>query len=244
MRKHVLWTMLLCMFLSVSSAEGIMLDAPRNGTLYYPEGASGNEAMLVYSYQLPRASGADSCSEGIEAVYNLQEAELINFTVPVLGESLTLPASVQLTFEVTCNDSLFVSFHFITKRIQADQISEIHSAHTFARNGTKEGLIITLPNLLGLLQHQDMNDSWLETRQTERANALIRHLVEQQLVKEGISQLSAEALHDVLNYDFFPEEDFFLDADDNPVFFIQPGLVHPNDPVFIPLTMESILDAL
>ena len=48
-----------------------------------------------------------------------------------------------------------------------------------------------------------------------------------------------------LEYVFFPEEDFYLNEDGAPVFYLQPGIVDESDVLTtFPFTIEEILDEM
>jgi len=58
-------------------------------------------------------------------------------------------------------------------------------------------------------------------------------------------ELSAEMEEEILEYGFFPEEDFYLDETENPVFYLQPGFAENSDRVItFPMTIEEILDEM
>ncbi|MBQ9325680.1 MAG: hypothetical protein IJ246_07905 [Clostridia bacterium] len=229
---------LLCLSCIISPVQAE--DAALEGTLFYPSGSTPDNAILIYHYRFPCPASDDICAEGIRAQSEYAWKELSEFTVPILGESLTFPTEVTLDYVCTCDNDAYVSYRYETTTVSEDTHSVVWAAHVFARTGSKAGLIISLPDYLGLLTAEDHNDTWLENRQTEKCNRLVR-----EKMMQALSGTDLPELEDAIAWDFYPEEDFFLDADGEPVFFLQPDLFPSIDtPLTLKLTRQVLSDEL
>ena len=94
------------------------------------------------------------------------------------------------------------------------------------------------------------NEEWKQDFQTEKADTLIREMV-WDLIEENENNFDYNGLtEEALSHIFFPEEDFYLDENGDPVFYLQPGDVYyDNVPegvglITFPLALEDILDEL
>ena len=105
---------------------------------------------------------------------------------------------------------------------------------------------MALPYLLGMLA-SDESDTWLQDRQTAKADALVRQMVWDALQdRDGADlELYEDLEESMLEYGFFPEEDFYLDETGNPVFYLQPGFAEDSGRLItFPISTEEILDAM
>ncbi len=249
MRVFPLVLCLCLLFPVLSSADPVTLGPALYGTVCWPEGTDESSASYIYRYSLPSAVGDDDASTGINACYTYYLDDAIAFTVPINGESLENPSLSSFTevdSEVTCNNGLYFSVLLKIHSVLDGEAYNTYAGNVFACTGKKAGLVITLPYLLGILK-EDEQDEWLKQRQTAKANTCIREL----LWEEIESQSSERNYLPDISYDFFsdmfyPEEDFYLDQDGNPVFFVQPGILTPlEDGVLLfPLSLDRILDEM
>ena len=73
------------------------------------------------------------------------------------------------------------------------------------------------------------------------ADSLVREMVWERLEEMGITDGLEE---EMLEYGFFPEEDFYLDETGNPVFYLQPGFAEEGEALTFPLSIEEIRDEM
>ena len=209
-------------------------------------GLNGN-ADYVYAYCYPQADPEDPSAELINTFYQYLADDAAGFEVPMNADyykSLNPQedVTVRISYTVTCNNDDFFSALIHTEQ---DGLS-VWKGHTFSRKGLKPGMSVALPYLLGLLESGE-TDTWLQDRQTARANELIRGLVWENLEeRDGKDlELNSEMREEDLEYGFFPEEDFYLDAEGEPVFYLQPGFAAEGDGcVTVPISLETILDEM
>jgi len=93
---------------------------------------------------------------------------------------------------------------------------------------------------------QMWRDTWLQERQTEKADACVRALIWERIEDnpEDLPYFDTFTEEDLARI-FYPEEDFYLDENGNPVFYLQPGFAMEGGGLTeIPITLEEILDEM
>lgn len=256
MKKLLL--LLVCLLLAcpalaepAPTAGPLPVAEPLSGVACWPDGSDEQTARYVYRYDYPRAAGTDDVSVMINTYYEYIVNDAVGFGVPIMGESLE-PSEIQSTTtvhsEITCNNDRYFSIKIVTENILGAAAAVTYSGNTFARTGAKAGTIISLPYLLGILDEEE-SDPWMQERQTAKADECVRNLVWEIIAEQQAS--GTVAYYDDLTYDdfvadFYPEEDFYLDADGNPVFFVQESILAPaaEGTLLFPFTMEELLDEI
>ena len=103
---------------------------------------------------------------------------------------------------------------------------------------------MALPYLLGLLESEE-SDTWLQNRQTGKADDAVRKMVWERLREMDGIEIREDLQEEDLEYVFFPEEDFYLDETGEPVFYLQPGFADDSTRlVTIPISIDDILDEM
>ena len=89
----------------------------------------------------------------------------------------------------------------------------------------------------------------MQDRQTAKADDMVRRLV-WEVIQEQLAA-GEVAYYDDLTYEtlenvFYPEEDFFLDENGDPVFFLQESMVAPQTEgiLYFPFTLAELLDEI
>ena len=201
-----------------------------------------------YSYRYPHADESAEGGMAISTFYQNLSEYLETFTIPmdqqnaVEGEN----AVTTVDYEVTCNNDSFFSVLIRKKRVSADRSGTIWEAHVFSRKHSNPDNTYTLPKLLDMLSAEE-SDEWLQDRQTRKANTLIREMVWDMMQENaaGIAYYD-DYLEEYLEEDFEPEQDYYLDENGDPVFFINPGCAAPESAglLIFPIPLEDILDEL
>ena len=252
-----LLTLLLAMLtlFSAASAEGLLtLADPLSGVICWPDGSDEASAVYVYRYTYPQVAGENEIAELINGTYAYEVSDAAGFRVPMNAETLDASAGVQfytnVSHEITCLNEHYLSVKITSESFLGQSVTTTVAGHTFTLGGgAKTGEVTSLPYLLGLLDEGDLTDEWLKDRQTAKADACVQGLVwaimEQQMMSGEINYYD-ELTYEDFSYSFYPEEAFYLDADGNPVFFIQAGFVAPvsEGTLFFPFTMEELLDEI
>ena len=159
-----------------------------------------------------------------------------------------MQAYTNITGEVTCNSDDYFSVRVTTESFRGAAVSVVVAGHVFARHGEKAGSAVSLPFMLGILK-ADETDQWMQDRQTAKADDMVRRLV-WEVIQEQLAA-GEVAYYDDLTYEtlenvFYPEEDFFLDENGDPVFFLQESMVAPQTEgiLYFPFTLEELLDEI
>lgn len=232
-------------------AEPLTLGAELSGAAFYPEGSDESTAEYIYRYAYPTVGGDEDVCLMINEFYAYLVSDALGFAAPMAAEDAHgsgVQAYAAITTQVTCNNDDFFSVKLLNESFTGAATSSIISGHVFARHGDKAGTVVSLPYLLGILT-ADETDTWLLDRQTAKADAMVRTLV-WEVIQDQLST-GLVAYYDDLTYEtfegcFYPEEDFYLDADGNPVFFLQEGSVAPvaEGALYFPFTLEELLDEI
>lgn len=248
--KKLLALLLCLMFASCALADPLPLGADLAGTACFPDGSDESTAAYIYRYAYPTVLGEDETSLMINEFYTYMVDDALGFAAPMAAEEVTpgMQAYTTIASEVTCNSDDFLSVKVVTESFMGAAASSVVRGHVFARHGEKAGTVVSLPYLLGILD-ADESDTWMQDRQTAKADAMVRTLV-WDVIQDQMSD-GALAYYDDLTYEtfegnFYPEEDFYLDADGNPVFFLQEGTVAPvsEGVLYFPFTLEELLDEI
>ena len=202
------------------------------------------------SYRYPHVDDTQEGGGEINAFYEYLLSDTLTNYVPMLQDAYEgEDASITVDYTVTCNNDDFFSVLVKTEKVNPDQSMVYWEGHVFSRKASLGDATFTLPRYLGLLETAE-SDTWLQDRQTGKADELIREMVWEMIedndagieYRDGFDE---EALSRV----FFPEEDFFLDENGEPVFFLQPGDVYDEvpegaGPVLFPISLEDIRDEM
>ena len=251
MKRLLAWILALCLFAVPCLAETLTLDESVSGTAYWPEDADESSAVFVYRYSYPHASDDGEVAAAVNEFYTYLIDDALAFTVPILAESLEnteVQAYCNVTSQVTCLNEDYLSVLLVTESCQNGSTSKIYSAQTFMLNGERAGIASSLPRLLGILEDQEA-DTWMQDRQTAKANDLVWQLVWENIETQrtaGTVNYNADVTYEQLTQEFYPEEDFYLDENGDPVFFIQAGTLASEDDgvLLFPFSLEELKDEL
>lgn len=248
-----LLTLLLALMLLASSALADSLPLSElSGTYCYPEDADESSARYVYRYAYPQVDAEDDVALTINEFYAYLVDDAFGFAIPMAVEALepdaAMQAVTQITSEVTCNSSDYLSVKVISESVTGAAASQVVSGHTFALTGAKAGTVTSLPYLLGLLEAGE-TDEWLLDRQTNKADDLVRTLVWdviQEQLSSGEVDYYADLTYEQFAACFYPEEDFYMDGDGNLIFFVQESVIAPaaSGVFYFPFSMEELLDEI
>jgi len=250
MKKFLL--MFLClMFAATACADPLPLGAELSGTACFPEGTDEATAQYIYRYAYPTVNGEDEVSQMINEFYAYMVSDALGFAAPMAAEEAAFSgaqAYTAITSEVTCNNDAFFSVKVVNETFMGAAASSIVSGHVFARTGDKAGTVVSLPYMLDLLD-ADETDTWLLDRQTAKADAMVRSLVWdviQDQLADGAVGYYDDLTREIFDNNFYPEEDFYLDAEGNLIFFLQEGTVAPvtEGVLYFPFTLEELLDEI
>lgn len=238
MKKIVLPLLALLLLALPALAESpLELAEPLQGVYTWPEGSAESDALYVYRYRYPQIAGESELAMHINSTYTYAVEDALGFEVPMLASGMLSgdpQKVVEIDYRITCMNEDYLSV-VIVKRVTVDgTATEVTSGHVFALKGSAAGRIINLPVLLGLLDPEE-TDEWLLTRQTNKADKLVRDLVWTRIQRslaapeEGDPHYYDDLTYEELEAGFYPEEDFYLTEDGEPCFYFQPGTIAPEE---------------
>lgn len=202
-----------------------------------------------YSYRYPHVDEDDEVGAGINEFYNYLVYEL-DFYIQMAQEAFEgSDSSTEITYTVTCNNDDYFSVLIRKDENTPDASRSSWTGNVFLRHDGNPGYTSTLPQYLGILKAAE-TDEWLQGRQTGKADDLIREMVWEMIEdNEAGIDYSADFTEEKLSRIFFPEEDYYLDENGDPVFFLQPADVFDEVPegadlITFPIPREDILDEL
>lgn len=239
----VLLALVLVTLALAACAEPLALDGTLAGVVCWPEGSAPEEASYVFRYSYPLLAGNNDAAVMINDHFDYEISNALAFTVPI--DIDTSASSREVTGTVTCNDDRYFSVKIVTVFREADVATTTVTAATFSRTGSRAGIATSLPRLLGLLK-DDETDEWLKDRQTNKANKLVWDLVWKQIRESGCP-LRADLTQEDYQFLFYPEEDFYLDENGDPVFFVHAAYLaaeETDDVWLFPLSLSFLLDEL
>ncbi len=216
---------LLLLFCLPALADPLVLSGDLSGDVVVPLNPEGKGGRTYsYSYRYPQADDTDPSAGLINEFYSYKVSDALDFEIPMMADYYASAETegnvfVRITYEVTCNNDVF--FSVLLRTEGNDYLTYV--GHTFSRKDIKPGSSVALPYLLGILK-SDESDTWLQDRQTARADELVRALVWARLEeKRGELGIYEDYTKEMFEVSFYPEEDFYLDANGDPVFYLEPG---------------------
>ena len=238
-------SLLLCLCLALPAAA-LASPLTLTGDLtasYVPDGVD-----YRFTIALPQIDGDSETAQLINSTFAMEMAEQVEFKAQIQADFFAMSGSAGYTdvsYEITCNTDDYFSVLLTTEQQENDTVTRIVAGHVFARSGPKQGQVLSLPYLLGLLDGSEV-DEWLESYQTERANACVRRMIWEQIEADTETPFF-EALDEAwFEGCFYPEEDFWMAEDGALVFFLQPGFIADREAGLLTyrFTVEEILDEL
>ena len=230
-------------------ADPLSLDSDLTDTLtvlYNPDDPSAGS--YTYTYRYPHVSEDEPDAGKINPFYADQVYTLetnIHFMADGYvdsGENVT----VDVSYELTCNNDRFFSVLVRKDSVIGDFVRTVWTGHTFSREGDSSDATFDLPRMLGILSMGEQDEYQL-ARQTEKASRIVREIIADSIAenRDGIPYYDDFSEEDLLDV-FYPEDDFYLDADGNPVFYLEPGIAADESAgyLFFPVPLEDILDEL
>ena len=236
---------------TASLAEPYRLQEDLTEEIHIPYDENNPEGPSYrYRYSYPQIDPLQPGADQINIFYAAMVDDARDFGVPILADYFrtngAIPAETEITYEITCNDGDYLSLLLHTREVVNGEATDFYTGHTFSRSLGKAGATLTLPQLLQILESAE-NDVWLQERQTARADALVRSMVWDQIEEnEDAVPYFEDFSREAFDGAFYPEEDFFLNAQGDPVFFLQPGVAASESAGLLtfPLSLEIIWDEM
>ena len=253
MRKIIPALIALCLLFSCAAADPLVQAPDLAGTVYWPEDTDADTAVYVYTYAYPQVEGDGETEQAINETYAYVVDDTLAFGVPIRGEGIldtSVQSSTRVHYRLTANDGRYFSVLILTDSLMEGERHVSVQAQVFGLDTAKAGHNLTMPFLLGILA-DDEDDDWLRQRQTARADDVIRELVWADI---GWRASQGETFpdwwsEDMLQENFFPEEDFYYDGETGRVvFFFQPYMngegMEPDEFYTFAFDFDDILDEM
>ena len=250
MKRILPLLLILALCFTAAQAEPLALLEDYTGDIveqYDPDDAS--EGTFVYSWRYPHPDEGAEGGAAISVFYDELISDKLNNYVPMMQDAFEgYDSSMVITYTVTCNNDDLFSVLLKTEISNPDQNVVIWEGHPFSRKHSL-GRTYSLPKLLGILD-PDEGDEFVQQYQTDKADRLIREMVWDMIEENAEGRDYGTLTEDDLSAVFFPEQDFYLDGNGDPVFYIQPGAVYedelPEDAQLFtfPISLEDILDEM
>ena len=249
--KRVLSVLLLLSLLALPAlADPLPLLEDYTAEIAQPYDENDPSAgTFIYRCSYPHADDSSAGGSEINAFYEYLMNDTLDNYIPLLQDAYEgYDSSMVVTYTVTCNNDEYFSVLIRTDRDNPDLRLTTWEGHVFSRTKGSPGQTYTLPKVLGILSANE-NDEWLQNRQTEKANSVIREMVWDMIQDNPEGLDYGDVTEESLDYVFFPEENFYLDENGDPVFYLQPGYFFAEVPegtglFTFPIALEDILDEL
>lgn len=197
----------------LTKEEGLLETASIAGTIKRSDSAQAHQTSFALEYRFPQFAAETQADHSINQYYQALAADLQQ-------TAMFYEDSAQISYEITHNSDRYVSVAQTMSTVGGNGIVETLSADTFARDGVYAGRPLTLSQVLGLEEADELSTALSAAEML--AYDLVWQIVEQEIQNadgdypEGLIRENLEGV-------FLPESDFYLDTDGNIVFFIQAG---------------------
>ena len=229
--KRLLWlTVALCLFATAALAQPATEAAPLTGEQVYPSGCDAATASYVFSYAYPQFTGDGDAIASINAYYTSLAKDTANTVMPdAIASPDALPSEgspayyTQIDYRVTANTDDYLSVLVSSRQFLGNTETENWSADVFALSGVYIGQPVSLTQTMGLEQ-EDGATAAGNSYAADLVYGFVWQIVQQQQAmqqRDFYPELTKEDLEQV----FSPESDFYIDEDNNLVFYLQPGAI-------------------
>lgn len=221
------------------------------GVYTWPQGAAEADASYVYRYTYPQLAGDGDIALTINNIFDYEASDALGFECPMIGSGHPAEEGqmrVEISYEVVHQSDTALSVRTDKVITVGESRSHIIKGYTFPLTGSRAGTVTSLPYLLGIVQDAE-TDEWLIDRQIAKAEDCAREmvwaLIEQEMNKDG-SAIYEDMTLEEFAWGFFPEEDFYLDAEGNFVFYVQENVIAPQEagPFYFTIALDDLLDEI
>ena len=230
MKRVLCLIVALCLCTSVALAQPAVEAQPISGVWYAPQGADAQTATYVYDYRYPQFTPQVGTDDAINAYYASLASDTLQTVIPDTVAALdTLPTDgapayyTHLDYRITQNTDDYMSILLTSREFLGNAETERWTANVFACSGVYAGQQVSLTLAMGLEQEDGTQGSDISYA-SELAYQLVWQIISSQQATAQRDYYADLTLAD-LEQAFSPETDFYLDADENIVFFIQSGQV-------------------
>ena len=248
-RRFCAVLLLLVLAVACACAEPMRQAEDYTGSLVIPYDERDSSAgSFTFSYRYPHIDESETGANIVNSFYleqmDMNETNMLFFADGYAESGETVVKDI--TYEVRCNDDRFFSVLIIQELRVGENRRVIWEGNTFSRSSKEVGTVYDLPRMLGILDESEQ-DEFLIDRQTEKASDVVLELM-MDMIYENPDHLPyhRNLTFEQLSSLIYPQEDFFLDENGNPVFYAEPGTVADESAGYMvfPIPLEDILDEL
>lgn len=248
-RAGTVLLLVIALVLFGAKADPLKQADDYSGCLVIPYNSSDPDAgSFTFSWKYPCIDESEPDANIVNGFYleqiDMDETNMRFFAdgYAESGESVRK----DVIYTVTCNNDDYFSVLIVQNLTVGNRQRVIWSGNTFSRKDGEVGASFDLPRLLGILESAEQDDYMIE-RQSEKASDIVLEKIMDQIF-ENPENLPYD---DHITFDYLqeyvsPQEDFYLDENGNPVFFIVPGIIADESAGYMvfPVNLEDIIDEL
>ena len=213
----------------IASADPMKQTEDLSGSFVIPYGDGDPAAgSFTFSYRYPCIDDSEPDANAVNSFYrDLVETDETNMVFFADGYAeLGISVIKDISYRVTCNNDDYFCALMIQHLTIGDSDRLIWEGHVFSRKSGALGTTVDLPRLLNLLDEAEQDEYLLE-RQSEKASEVV---IEMMLNMIDANPERIPYYYDTITYEYlldtvFPENDFYLDENGDPVFFVNPGVI-------------------
>lgn len=230
MKRMLCLLAILCLLAPAALAQGAVETQTLTGEVFYPQGSDAQTATYIFRYRYPQFDAQTPADQALNVYFASLAEDTSTTAIPAMLENIDvqpepgMPAFyTQLDFQITANTEDYVSVLLTSQQYAGNADAESWTSTVFARSGVYAGQQISLSQVMGLEPGDDAGSSKISLA-SKLAYRLIWDIIQQQkamLARDYYAELTQDDLQRL----FDPENDFYLDEDDQIVFFLQSGTV-------------------
>ncbi len=247
-RKTGIFAAILLLFCPASAGPLLQAD-DLTGKIVIPYDAETPSAgSFTFSFRYPCIDESEEDAAVINSFYREQmEMDETNMQFFADGYAeMGKNAVKDVSYRITCNSDDYFSVLIIQNLTVGGATRIIWDGQTFSRKRGEIGATFDLPRLLGILDESEQDEYMIE-RQAGKASDIVLELIMDQIYDNPddipyFDEVDYDYLHDFI----FPQEDFYLDENEDPVFYAAPGTIADDSAgyVIFHVPLQDITDEL
>lgn len=239
----------LVLYMLPAAADPMKQTDDYSGSIFIPYDTSDPAAgSFTFSWHYPCIDESEPDANIVNGFY-LNQVDMDDTNMRFFADGYADSGETVLkdiSYTVTCNNDEFFSVLVVQNLTVGDRHRIIWSGNTFSRKHGEVGSTFDLPRLLGILDGGELDDYMIE-RQSEKAADIVLEMIMDRIFDnpDDIPYYS-DITYEYLQSSFSPHEDFYLNDEGDPVFYISPGSVADESAGYLvfPLSLDDILDEL
>ncbi len=241
--------LLIIVFLFPAEAGSLKQSEDYSGTIViYYDDSDPSAGSFTFTWRYPCIDGSEPDADIVNSFY-LEQIEMDESNMQFFADGYSENGESvlkEVSYTVTCNNDDYFSVLLTQNLSVGERRRTLCTGNTFSRRNGEIGAAFDLPRLLGILDSAELDDYMVE-RQSEKATDIVLEMIMDQIFEnpDNIPYFD-DITFDYLLEHISPQEDFFLDENADPVFYITPGMVADDSAgyLFFTVPLEDIADEL